>query len=36
MGCRNCDGTTIPIEPQYSYKMNSYLNGDGMNYVLDQ
>jgi prepilin-type N-terminal cleavage/methylation domain-containing protein/prepilin-type processing-associated H-X9-DG protein len=36
MGCRNCDGTTIPIEPQYSYCMNSYLNGDGMNYVPDQ
>jgi prepilin-type N-terminal cleavage/methylation domain-containing protein len=28
MGCYLCSGTTIPIEPQYSYGMNSYLNGD--------
>jgi len=35
-GCRSCNGTTIPIEPQYSYCMNSYLNGDGMNYVPSQ
>jgi prepilin-type N-terminal cleavage/methylation domain-containing protein len=28
MGCRNCDDITTPIEPQYSYCMNSYLNGD--------
>jgi hypothetical protein len=27
MGCRNCDETTISIEPQYAYCMNSYLNG---------
>jgi prepilin-type N-terminal cleavage/methylation domain-containing protein/prepilin-type processing-associated H-X9-DG protein len=27
-GCRYCTGETIPIEPQYSYCMNSYLNGD--------
>jgi len=27
MGC-GCGGVTIPIEPQYSYCMNSYLNGD--------
>jgi prepilin-type N-terminal cleavage/methylation domain-containing protein/prepilin-type processing-associated H-X9-DG protein len=35
-GCANCDGSTIPIEPQYSYCMNSYLNGDAWNYVPDQ
>lgn len=28
MGCYYCRGSTIPIEPQYSYGMNSYLNGD--------
>ena len=28
MGCGNCNGVTIPVEPQYSYCMNSYLNGD--------
>ncbi len=33
MGCKYCDGTTIPIEPQYSYGMNSYLNGDAWNAV---
>ncbi len=27
MGC-SCNGNPIPIEPQYSYEMNSYLNGD--------
>ncbi len=27
MGC-GCGGGTIPIEPQYGYCMNSYLNGD--------
>jgi len=36
MGCRNCDGMTIPIEPQYSYCMNSYLNGDAWNSVPAQ
>jgi prepilin-type N-terminal cleavage/methylation domain-containing protein len=35
-GCGNCDGRTIPIEPQYSYCMNSYLNGDGWNSVPQQ
>ncbi len=25
-GCNACSGTTIPIEPQYSYSMNSYIN----------
>ena len=33
MGCRYCDGSTIPIEPQYSYCMNSYLHGDAWNAV---
>jgi len=29
MGCYICKGkSSIPIEPQYSYSMNSYLNGD--------
>ena len=28
VGCSMCSGDTIPIEPQYSYCMNSYLNGD--------
>ncbi|MFB0552762.1 MAG: type II secretion system protein [Phycisphaerae bacterium] len=28
VGCSMCSGNTIPIEPQYSYCMNSYLNGD--------
>jgi prepilin-type N-terminal cleavage/methylation domain-containing protein/prepilin-type processing-associated H-X9-DG protein len=36
MGCPTCDGKTIPIEPQYSYCMNSYLNGDAWNYVPSQ
>jgi prepilin-type N-terminal cleavage/methylation domain-containing protein/prepilin-type processing-associated H-X9-DG protein len=27
-GCHYCTGETIPIEPQYSYCMNSYLHGD--------
>ncbi len=35
-GCRRCNGATIPIEPQYGYSMNSYLNGDGMNSVPAQ
>ena len=36
MGCYRCSGTTIPIEPQYSYCMNSYLNGDAWNSVPAQ
>jgi len=29
--CEKCKGTgAIPIEPQYSYEMNSYLNGDAL------
>lgn len=35
-GCASCDGRTIPIEPQYSYCMNSYLNGDAWSYVPAQ
>jgi len=33
MGCYRCDGTTIPIEPQYSYSMNAYINGIAWGYV---
>ena len=36
MGCYYCDGSTIPIEPQYSYSMNSYLNGDAWRSVPPQ
>jgi len=36
VGCPMCDGITIPIEPQYSYCMNSYLNGDAWNNVPTQ
>jgi prepilin-type N-terminal cleavage/methylation domain-containing protein/prepilin-type processing-associated H-X9-DG protein len=35
MGCYRCNGST-PIEPQYSYCMNSYLHGDAWNYVPEQ
>jgi prepilin-type N-terminal cleavage/methylation domain-containing protein len=35
-GCANCDGVEIPIEPQYSYSMNTYLNGDGWYSVPSQ
>jgi len=35
-GCGRCDGKTIPIEPQYSYGMNAYLNGDGWGAVPAQ
>lgn len=35
-GCGRCDGVSIPIEPQYSYCMNSYLNGDAWNSVPSQ
>jgi prepilin-type N-terminal cleavage/methylation domain-containing protein len=35
-GCGNCDGRTIPVDPQYSYCMNSYLNGDAWNSVPSQ
>ncbi len=36
VGCSRCDGNTIPIEPQYSYCMNSYLNGPAWNSVPSQ
>jgi len=36
MGCPRCDGIAIPIEPQYSYSMNSYLNGDAWRSVPTQ
>ena len=36
VGCGSCNGTTIPIEPQYGYCMNSYLHGDAWNYVPAQ
>jgi prepilin-type N-terminal cleavage/methylation domain-containing protein/prepilin-type processing-associated H-X9-DG protein len=26
--CQRCGGDPIPVEPQYGYTMNSYLNGD--------
>jgi len=32
----SCRGNPIPIEPQYSYEMNSYLNGDAWNSVPSQ
>jgi prepilin-type N-terminal cleavage/methylation domain-containing protein/prepilin-type processing-associated H-X9-DG protein len=35
-GCPRCNGVTIPVEPQYSYCMNSYLNGDAWNAVPSQ
>jgi prepilin-type N-terminal cleavage/methylation domain-containing protein/prepilin-type processing-associated H-X9-DG protein len=35
-GCPRCGGTTIPVEPQYSYCMNSYLHGDAWGAVPDQ
>jgi len=36
VGCSMCSGNTIPIEPQYSYCMNSYLNGDAWGAVPSQ
>jgi prepilin-type N-terminal cleavage/methylation domain-containing protein len=35
VGCPRCNGS-IPMEPNYSYCMNSYLNGDAWNYVPTQ
>ena len=32
-GCQWCNGSSIPIEPQYSYSMNAYLGGDGKGMV---
>jgi prepilin-type N-terminal cleavage/methylation domain-containing protein/prepilin-type processing-associated H-X9-DG protein len=34
--CASCRGATIPVEPQYGYTMNSYLNGDAFNSVPTQ
>ncbi len=36
MSCQRCNGQTIPVEPQYGYTMNSYLNGDTWNSVPSQ
>ena len=36
MGCPSCSGQTVPIEPQYGYTMNSYLNGDAWAAVPSQ
>jgi len=36
MGCERCGGDPIPVEPQYGYTMNSYLNGDAWNSVPSQ
>lgn len=36
MGCHRCGGRTIPVEPQYGYVMNSYLNGDAYSSVPQQ
>jgi len=36
MGCAHCDGIAIPVEPQYGYTMNSYLNGDAWGSVPQQ
>ncbi|MBA7632024.1 hypothetical protein ES703_39565 [subsurface metagenome] len=33
MGCHYCTGSEIPIEPQYSYGMNSYLHGGAWGHV---
>ena len=35
-GCPRCNGVTIPLEPQYSYCMNSYLHGDAWGAVPSQ
>lgn len=35
MSCGNCGGST-PVDPQYGYVMNSYLNGDAWTYVPRQ
>lgn len=34
--CGRCREATIPVEPQYGYCMNSYLNGDAWNSVPTQ
>jgi prepilin-type N-terminal cleavage/methylation domain-containing protein len=35
-GCKRCSGKPNPVEPQYGYVMNPYLNGDIMNMVPKQ
>ena len=35
-GCRRCGGKLIPVEPQYGYVMNPYLNGDILSMVPKQ
>ena len=37
-GCQACNALArgIPLEPQYGYTMNSYLNGDAWDYVPAQ
>jgi prepilin-type N-terminal cleavage/methylation domain-containing protein/prepilin-type processing-associated H-X9-DG protein len=36
MSCQRCKGATIPVDPQYGYTMNSYLNGDAWGSVPSQ
>jgi len=36
IGCRRCGGKPIPVEPQYGYVMNPYLNGDILSMVPKQ
>ncbi len=36
MSCSNCGGRGVPVEPQYGYTMNSYLNGDAWSNVPAQ
>ncbi len=36
MSCYICNGSSIPVVPQYGYGMNSYLHGDGWNHVPQQ
>ena len=36
MSCQRCGGNPDPVEPQYGYTMNSYLNGDAWNSVPSQ
>lgn len=36
MGCRRCNGDPIPVEPQYGYTIDSYLNGDAWDSVPKQ
>lgn len=36
VSCANCRGATYPVDPQYGYTMNSYLNGDAYGSVPQQ